>query len=247
MFVKKSAIVFPFIAAIAIGMLSGCSGRIDIDLAASGSAKLRTQTKVDGAVVRGLAERIASFTGNDAPPADAPFFSADALKEALKARKDLSLDSVEIPDHDSMKASFAIANIMKLGTKGDEPSPFFTMKAAPGQKTLSLRIDRDNVALLPELIPAFSSGLFEMLAPPALYGDEISEQEYRDNSLALFVGAKNLPAVDKAAAEIRITPSGKIVSQKGGRVEGNTFIASLPLLTILVLEKPYEFSLSWKE
>lgn len=242
---KNAFAVFPIVAVIVLS--SACSGRIDIALDASGAAKLTTQTKVDGAVMKGMMERISSVTGNAAPASDAPFFSADSLKKAVKDRKDLSLDSVEVPDQNTMKASFTVANIMKMGGKDKDASPFFSLKASGSQKTLTFRLDRKNVARFPELMPSMDSGFFEMLAPPSLYGDEISEQEYRDNSLALFVGQKNLPAVDKSGAEIRITPPGKIVSQAGGRIEGNTFIATLPLLTVLVLDKPYEFSLTWKE
>jgi hypothetical protein len=242
---KKISAVFSIIVAVAL--FASCAGRIDIALDASGSAKLAMQTKVDGAVMKGMMERISGVTGNAAPAADTPFFSSDSLKKAVKDRKDLTLDSVEVPDQNTMKASFTVANFLKMGAKDKDPSPFFAMKASGAQKTLTFHLDRKNIARLPELMPSMDSSFFEMLAPPSLYGDEISEQEYRDNSLALFVGQKNLPAVDKSGAEIRITPPGKIVSQTGGRIEGNTFIANLPMLTVLVLEKPYEFALTWKE
>lgn len=227
--------------------LAACGGRVDIELGASGSAKVRMQAKMEDGVVRNAIERIASFTGQEAPDPDAPLFDEEALRDALAGRSDIKVDSASAYDPDSVKAEFSVPDLLAMGEGDDGSSPFFALKTANGEKTLSFRLDRGNVARLPELFPVFDPEFIEILSPPALFGDDLSAEEYRDGSLALFIGAKNLPSVDRSAVEIRISPPGKILSQKGGKVAGNAFSATLPLLTALVLEKPYEFSLTWKE
>jgi hypothetical protein len=227
--------------------LSGCSGHYAINIEAGGAASAHMETSLDEGVIRGVMTRMAEYAGEEAPAAGEPFFDKKAISDSFAGRKDVNLKKVEILGPASMAVTVSVPDIAKVGSQNGGESPFFKLKKANGLNTLMFSLDRGNVARLPEIFPTMDSGLLELLSPPSLYGDDISAQEYRDSSLALFLGTKNLPSIDKSAAEIKITVPSKITASTGGKAEGATFTASLPLLTVLVLERPFEFSLSWKD
>ncbi len=237
-------------AVLLVLFLLSCSGRFELRLEKAGSAKparASMESKLDDALIRSIFQRMADFSGEEAPELDGPLFDEEAVALAFKARKDIKLESLGMPSPASLKAELSIPDLQRLGSEPGVDKGFFDITEKAGLRSLSFRLDRDNVQRLPDIIPAFDPDLLELLSPPSLYGDEISVQEYRDSVLAIFVGRKNLPALDAASVDIRIVAPGKILSQSGGRMEGNVFIAKLPLLTLLVLEEPYEFSFSWRD
>jgi hypothetical protein len=95
------------------------------------------------------------------------------------------------------------------------------------------------------LLPGIDMDIAEILAPPALYGDELSVEEYKE-SLTPFLGKKGVQSLEKAKLDLKISAPSTITSVAGGKAEGRIFTTSIPLLKAMVLEEPISFSLSWK-
>jgi hypothetical protein len=52
--------------------------------------------------------------------------------------------------------------------------------------------------------------------------------------------------VKKSFIEVAIRPEGEIVSQTGGVVSNGTVVFRIPLLRLLVLDKPLDYSVTFK-
>lgn len=233
-----------------IGMCLGCSARVDIVMAPDGSAAVEFKTTGQETVFRNLVRKAAAFSGEE-PPADASgLVNEAAIRQGFKARSDLALHSLEKTDAVSVKGKASAPHIDRVGLDSADPkaSPFFRLERSASSTTLSFRLDRSNAERLPDLMPGLDPDLLDLLGPPAIFGDELSAEEYRMN-LQPFLGKANMPALDSSAFELRIRPPGtppaKVIAYSGGTLEGGILVAKASLLELLVLEKPVELSLSW--
>jgi hypothetical protein len=238
-------LLFALLAALAVfSSAASCKARYDIKLYKDAHADVSFSMAVDESVARDMEGKAAAFSGDSSQEVTLEF-DPEAMKKAFAARKDLKLGSIEKTGRTAGKGTFSVVDISIFGKKDASSPGFFTITEAHGQKTLSFSLNRENAQNLPSLMVGVSGDFLDILAPPALYGDDLSEDEYRQTLLP-FIGKKNMPALEAAMAEIRITPPGAINASNGGKVEGNVFIATVPMMSALVLQKPVEFSVSWK-
>jgi hypothetical protein len=237
--------LFAFLAALAVfSLAASCKARYDIKLYKDAHADVAFSMAVDESAAKDMEAKAAAFSGDSSQKVSLEF-DPEAMKKAFAARKDLKLGSIEKTGKTAGKGTFSVLDISAFGKKDAASLGFFTITEANGQKTLAFSLNRENAQNLPSLMVGVSGDFLEILAPPALYGDDLSVDEYKQTLLP-FIGKKNMPALEAAIAEIRITPPGAISGSEGGKVEGNVFIAMVPMMSALVLEKPVEFSVSWK-
>ena len=229
---------FAGIAAIlAALMLSACTGRFDARLGAKGGATIEAKVGIPalvGAKLRALSGLAATT----------PVFDANAVDKALLVRKGIASTSASCPDPDSLSLSATISDLGALLGSPDIAS-LIAFDDAGAVKRLTLRFSRGHGQDILALLPGIDPGLVEALSPPALGGGDYTKAEYRD-ALATILGTKAMPAFDAASIDLSVTIPGTIVAFSGGKADGSTWKASIPLLDLLVLEKPIELSLSWR-
>jgi hypothetical protein len=230
------------LALVLLAALSGCSARYDISLVKGAQADIAFSLTVDKAVMENMAQKAAGFSNDGSAPVT-PEMKVETIKEALSGRKDVKVISIEKVSDTAVKGRLSVPDLAALG--GTPETAFFGYTEAAGTATLSFHLDRKNASKLPELMVGLDKTFIEILAPPALYGDELTEDEYKQ-ALLPFIGKRDMPAFEAAKADFRITPPGKINASSGGKVEGNTFIVTVSAMKAMVLDKPIEFSLSWR-
>jgi len=218
-------------------LVSACSAGLDAKLDSNGSASLSARVTVPGPVAKKLRAL------SDVPPTT-PFFDAAAVRKALLARKGMASASAWCPDPDSLAITASIADLGSLLAAPDIAG-IVNLDAEGGTRRLSIRLSRDRSRDILALLPGIDPDLVDALSPPALGGGDYTKSEYRD-ALAAILGTNALPSLDAAAVDVSVTAPGEIVAHSGGRTEGSAWSASIPLLDLLVLEKPVEFSFSWR-
>lgn len=227
-----------FLVVMAMAILSsGCSARFEASIDRGGGALISAKVSVSPSV----AAKLRALAG---APETAPLFDPAAVKAGLSARKGVTSVSASRPDPDSLLVKVAVSDLSLLASAPDV-SGIIGFDSEGGVRKLTISLSRDHGAELPGLFPGLDRDLVEALSPPALSGDDYSPAEYRD-ALATILGTKTLPALDAASIDIALHVPGEITAFKGGRVEGSTWRASIPLLDLLVLEKPIELSISWR-
>lgn len=246
---KTRAVSYSLLALMAGLFLAACGARVDILMGAAGSAEIEFQTTGKEDLFRNLRRKAAAFSGEELSEGD--ILSEAAIREGFRGREDLKLLTLSKTDAVSVKGKVSVARLEGLALDAEgETTPFFRFSRSEGLSTLSFRVDRSNAARLPELLPGLDPGLLDLLGPPAIFDDDLSVEEYRMN-LQPFLGRANMPALDDSSFELRVLPPGKpparITAHAGGKLEDGRLLVRLPLLELLVLEKPVEFSLSWKE
>ncbi|HUX38970.1 MAG TPA: hypothetical protein VMV44_13805 [Rectinemataceae bacterium] len=220
-----------------VALLSACSARLDSRLDAAGGADVSAKVSMP----ESLAAKLRAMAGM---PASVPLFDASAARKALEARPGVSAVKASCPDPDSLDLAVSVTDLA-AALAAPDIAGLVERDATGGTQRLRIRLSREHGKALLALVPGLDPSLVEALSPPALGGDDYSKQDYRE-ALGSIIGTKSLPALDAASVSMTVKVPGDIVSYSGGKAEGSTWSVSVPLLDILVLEKPIELTLSWR-
>ena len=75
--------------------------------------------------------------------------------------------------------------------------------------------------------------------------DTISDAEYLD-MIKFSLGDEAPGLLKKSFITLTIDPEGEIISQTGGTVSGSSVVFRIPLLRMLVLDKPLDYSVTFR-
>lgn len=85
----------------------------------------------------------------------------------------------------------------------------------------------------------------QFILPPS--DGSVSREEFRDEMAWALEEYEERAVVEQvlenAMIEVHVRPQGRIVSQQGGRIEGDTVVFEMPVLTILTLNEERSYSL----
>lgn len=235
--------LFVILAALLLG---SCASSLTLSVNPDGSGILA----VDAGIPEATAARLQSFrsVAADAGAGEpaAPFFDARAIRAETEARG-LSAIIAETPSPNRFRGSFSMRSVSDAVSDPElSKAGLIALTTSSGESTLSFSISRENAQVLPVLFPGMDPYILEALSPPALDPYPVTADEYRE-MLAALLGQTALKELASAAAQIQIRTPGPITRSSGGKLSGGqSFTARLPLLELLVLEKPLSFSVSWR-
>lgn len=227
-------------------LLGSCASSLTLSLSPDGSGILA----VDAGIPETTAARLQSFrsVAADAGAGEpaAPFFDARAIRAQSEARG-LSAITAETPTPHRFRGSFSMRSVSDAVSDPElSKAGLIALTTSGGESTLSFSISRENAQVLPVLFPGMDPYILEALSPPALDPYPVTAEEYRE-MLAALLGQAALKELASAAVQLQIRTPGPITRSSGGKLSGGqSFTASLPLLELLVLEKPLSFSVSWR-
>lgn len=114
---------------------------------------------------------------------------------------------------------------------------------ANGQKTVHIRLNRDNYSHLNSLFSEEQSLVMDTFGPEENEG--LSEEDYLE-MMSFALGEEGPELIRASTIETRVTVGGTIIEQKGGRRESDTVIFRIPLIRILLLDQALNYSLTFR-
>ncbi|MCX7024502.1 MAG: hypothetical protein NT080_07770 [Spirochaetes bacterium] len=233
----------PALAALACfaAISASCGAAITVTVMPDGSAGIVVESEIPQTV----AARMASFREGESA-ATAPLFNPAAVRKAA-AERGVVVVAAAAPSAERFSGSFSVKDLSDLTArdKGLASSGLLTIAKVPGGGGLAFRLDRTNARFLPSLFPGIDPYVLEALSPPAVEDAPITVAEYRSMLKSLF-GSKSMPAIDASRVFVSVAVPGSIVKSAGGISKDRVFSAEVNVVEALVLEKPVEFSVSWK-
>lgn len=110
--------------------------------------------------------------------------------------------------------------------------------------SFSFFLSLDNYDELKDVIPFLSDPNFEVYGPE--YSNGMSEEEYKE-MISFLLGEDSLEALEKSKVTIVINTPGTITKISGAKKSGEkAAIFTFPVIDFLLLNKPIQFSISWK-
>jgi hypothetical protein len=188
---------------------------------------------------------LAEVSGKNDMMKNGKVFDVAAIRKDFEARPGITVKKAVTPTPDSLDLELAYTSLKDVFT-GDA-----TLKTAGAlvysetgdTKTVRLHLDRTNYTQLSSLLPQLKDPLFASLGPQV--DDTITDAEYLD-MIRFSIGDDGPALLKKSFITLSIDPEGEILSQTGGTLSGGAVTFKIPLLRILVLDKPLDYSVTFK-
>jgi hypothetical protein len=226
-------------------LFSACSAQASSVIRADGGALITVQASVPEALAAKF-RKLASVGGSSGMGQTGPFFDAAAIRSSLAKRPGVTVLSLEQPSPYSVSLELSARSLDELAASPDLKSAgVLALSRGSGWTECRLRLARGQASALSALMPGIDPNLLDALSPPALEEDPVTVDEYK-TMLKTVLGEKSMPAIEGAAIRLNITAPGTVIGSGGGSLSGSTLSAKLPIIDLLVLERPIEVWIRWK-
>jgi hypothetical protein len=221
-----------------LALFFSCSARIDGVVTGGGAAEISVRASLGPRTV-GLVQSLRGFMGDNR---NTPILNSEAINRSLAAASGIRSVSLKNAGPEALEGAITISNVgdFLLNEKG----MFITYNEGADSSSIVVVLDRNSAPLLiSRLSPEVEEYLSALMAPVAL-GEYMSAEEY----LSIVAMVYGRPLADEiAAARIRaaIEFPRQVASVTGGSSSGRRAEFDIPLLDVLVLEKPLRYEVNW--
>jgi hypothetical protein len=222
-----------------------CAATITGSLAANGSGELNLQTSLESrtsALIRSFA---AVSLGPEAAR-NRPVIDGPAIARSMAAAPGIAGVSFTNTSPSAIEGPIKISRIDEFltlpGNQGGNRFIEYEQNSPGGRLTLTL--NRQSGPQLLALISREAADYLSVLMAPVATGESLSREEYL--GLVTSIYGRGV-AEEIAAAKIRafIDFPGPVNSVKGGTYTGTRALFEVPLLDLLVLERPLAYEIHW--
>jgi hypothetical protein len=232
------------LTASALLLAAGCSATHTVVLRADGSGTLTMHMEVSRLLhdyIAGLAE----VSGDTPALPSGQIFDLAAIRKGFEAQSGIIVQKVASSDPRSLDIQVAFDSLQRVfaGRPGLQNANVVVLTQADGLETLKIHLDRSNYRQIAGFFPMLDNPVLQSLGPQA--GQTTTENDYLEE-VRFSLGDEGPSEVRKSSIVISIQPEGEIVSQTGGTVSGGSVVFRIPLLRLLVLATPLDFSMSFK-
>jgi len=225
-------------------VLSSCTVNQTITIKDDGSGTLVLHAEVTQ-VLHDYLSSLAEVAGNGAIMKGGKIFDAASIRKGFESRPGITVKKVSTPTSDSLDVELAYTSIQGIFTSVDtlKSSGALVYTDAAGKKTLKLHLDRSNYMQLSTLFPPLKDPTVASLMPQA--NDTYSDDDYLQ-MIQFSVGDDGPSLLKKSFITLTIDPEGAILSQTGGTIVGSAVVFRIPLIRMLVLDKPLDYSVTFR-
>jgi hypothetical protein len=208
----------------------------------SGTASLRVEVSK---ILRDYFASLAELSGDEEAAKNGKVFDLIEIRKGFSDRQGITVTRAASPSPDVLEVDFSYKALKDVFSSDAaiKGAGVATFTEADGKKTLKLHLDKKNYAGLSALFPPLSDPVLAGMGPQS--DDTVTEEEYLQ-MIEFSLGAEGPALLKKSFVTLTIKPEGGIVSQTGGAVSGGAVTFKIPLLSILVLDKPLDYSVTYR-
>ncbi len=216
-----------------LALLVACTSRQTIDVKGDGSGT---------ATVRFEVKKL--FSDYFAGEGSAKVFDAARVKQGIEKRPGFTVTRITTPTPETLEMDLAFQDIRSLVSDGDPPGNdgIISVTRKDGRTTMALHLDRRSAKKMGGLFSEVSNPAFKEMSPREQRTR--TEKDYLE-AIEFAVGKEGPPLVKSSFLELTVRVDGELVSQTGGRIAGGAAVFNVPLLRMLMLEKPLDCSVTF--
>ncbi|MDR1031376.1 MAG: hypothetical protein LBL76_10960 [Treponema sp.] len=228
------------IAVLVLGV--SCSAQVQGVLHQDGSADLKLHASLEprmAALIRSLSR----LSGGSSEQV----LNAAAIGESMASAPGIKSVALRNTNPTTIEGTISILKVDAfLAVPGNsEHTKFITYEQTTAGGKLQITLDRNSGPRILTLLSTDVQDYLSALMAPVATGETLSQREY----LALVQSVYGKAVAEEiAAARIQVTIDfpGSISTIRGGRFAGNQAEFTMPLVDILVLERPLVYEVYWK-
>ncbi len=239
------ALAVALAAAVVLALAAGCSitETLVVKADGSGTTSMHVETTKQ---FREYVVSIEEVSGQAELARQGKIFDVAALQKDLAARPGITVKKIASPTPDQLDVDLSFRSVKEVyssAAKQVSDTGVLTYSESGGRKTLKLHLDRKNFTQLSGAFPGLQGPVFEGLAPQE--NEQITEADYLD-MIQFSLGPDGPSLLQKSFIDLVVKPEGQIVEQSGGTLASGAVTFHIPLLRVLVLDKPLDYSVTWK-
>ncbi len=177
-------------------------------------------------------------------------FDLDQIKAGFAEKRSVDLLSAFVPSPDKLELKIGFKSLEQVFAESAESGVdrLVTFTQTGGTKKISLNLTAENFNQVAALTPEGNSDLLALFGPqPA---NPYSEEEYMEMiEYAFYEYTEDVSISDimnLSFVTLEIAVDGRIISQKGGKQNGNSVVFKIPLIKLLTLNKPLKYEIVFK-
>jgi hypothetical protein len=226
---------------LAVATLLGCTIKQQVDIAADASGTVSMQIRLEPVFVQYI-EDLSALTGEST---EGQIFNVEEIERGFAERDDVTLLSVSTPTPDALDMKLDYRSIEEVFSSEQQLQESGIIRFEKVSQGYSVRfhLDRENFPAVMTFIPALQNPLFEGLGPQE--NDDTTEEEYYE-LMDLALGEGGAESVRNGYIQTKVNVQGTLVSQSGGTITPGGVTFTVPLIRVLLLDKPLDYSLVFK-
>jgi hypothetical protein len=221
-----------------------CTMNQTIVIKSDGSGSLAMHAEV-APLLHEYVARLSEISDKPVLGSGGKFFDAASIRKDFETRPGISVTKAATPSNDAMDLELAFDSIQDVFTREEslKSAAALVYSESGGRKMIRLHLDRRNYPQLVRTFPLLANPAFAAFGPQP--NESISDDEYLE--MVRFSIGDDAPALlKKSYLTLTLDPEGEILSQSGGDIIGGAVVFRIPLLRLLVLDKPLDFSVTFK-
>jgi hypothetical protein len=229
------------VSLLVVSALLGCTIKQQVQLEANASGTVSMQIRLEPVFVQYI-EDLSALTGEST---EGQIFNVEEIKKEFAEREDVNLLAISTPTTDTLDMKLQFTSIEEVFASEQElqQSGIIRFEKVSQGYSVHFHLDRKNFSAVMTFIPALQNPLFEGLGPQE--NDDTTEEEYYE-LMDLALGEGGAESVRSAYIETKVTVRGTLVSQSGGKITQGGVTFTVPLIRVLLLDEPLDYSLVFK-
>lgn len=233
------------LAAFSIMILAGCSASQSLVIRSDGSGTMVLHIEVSR-LLHDYVVSLGEASGAASPAPGGAIFDLAAIRKGFEAQPGVTVESLSSASSSVLDARLSFSSLSDVFARnaGLGTSQALVLSEAGGMKTLKIHLDRSNYRQVAAMFPLLESPVLQSLGPQV--NEKISSDDYLE--MIRFAIGEDGPAllVKKSFIVITVQPEGEILSQSGGTLGAGSVVFRIPLLRLLVLDSPLDFSVTFR-
>lgn len=228
------------VCAIGLAAISSCSSKQQMLLRSDGSGSVQFRVTIDK-VLMNAANGLSSGGSSSPQPGQ---FDIPKIRSVFSKNPALKLQSISSPGKGVLSGKFTFSSIGSLfqNDSGTSSEGIVTFTRGPSRNVLKVHITRTNFAQIADLAGMTKDPLYQMFGPEQNAATSLDDL----NQMMVYVLGESGPAALKASSiDVEVQVAGRIISQKGGVLQGNKVRFHIPLVRLLLLKTPLDFSITF--
>jgi hypothetical protein len=214
-------------------LLAACTARpsVEIEGDGSGTASVRIEVK----------KLFADYFTADG---GAKVFDPARLKKGMEKRPGFTVKRIATPTPETLEMDLAFTDVRSLFSNDVPPGNdgIISVTSKDGKTTVALHLDRKSAKQVGGLFSEVSNPAFREMSPRQQRTR--TEKEYLE-AIEFAVGKEGPPLLKGAYVELTVKVDGTLVSQTGGTIANGAAVFRVPLLKMIMLEKPLDYSVTF--
>jgi hypothetical protein len=229
------------ITLLAVAMLLSCTIKQQVELQADASGIVSMQIRLEPVFVEYI-EDLSALTGESL---EGRIFNVEEIEKGFAERDDVTLLAISTPTPDTLDMKLQYTSIEEVFSSEQELQESGIIRFEKVSQGYSVRfhLDRKNFPAVMTFIPALQNPLFEGLGPQE--NDDTTEEEYYE-LMDLALGDGGADSARNSYIETKVNVRGTLVSQSGGTITPGGVTFTVPLIRVLLLDRPLDYSLVFK-